>query len=459
MKVAVIGGGVAGSSVAFYLASLGIDVTLFEKRGIVSGPPMCHLHAGGNLYREISDAQCIRLLKESIEFARLYKNAIDVRPTIIATPIDDEEDPKNYLKRLEKLKNEYKKLVEIDPENKILGEVEDYYKAYYKEDLEKLKNKPAPKIPKNLDDWLIPFAKITDLKKLKYPVFLVQEYGINVFRVAAIAEILLKRFNVNIKKAEVIEVKDKFEVIYKENEEIKKEKFDYLINAAGFESGKIDKSLGFKRKRFVEFKAAYITKWDYPFSYMPEIIFHGKRGTPKGMAQFTPYNGGYIQLHGMTKDITLFENGLTKDEVSPTLDENFLEKINKGWDKEEAIKRTKRAISHMSKFIPSFKNAIATSTPLFGAQQIPGEDPDLRAAEVSLEEDYARCEIVKASSIFAMADEIVKDMINKGYLNKEVYKSRDYLKFKTNKEEVDKLACEIAKKRGYPKEMGLLMYP
>ncbi|EDM23404.1 FAD-dependent oxidoreductase [Caminibacter mediatlanticus] len=459
MRVAVIGGGVAGSSVAFYLASLGVDVTLFEKRGIVSGPPMCHLHAGGNLYREISDAQCIRLLKESIEFARLYKNAIDIRPTIIATPIDDEDAPKNYLKRLEKLKNEYKKLVEADPNNKVLGEVEDYYKVYYKEDLEKLKNKPIPNTPKTLDDWLIPFAKMTDLDKLKYPIFLVQEYGINVFRVSAIAEILLKRFNVKVKKAEVIEIKDKFEVIYRENETIKKEKFDYVINSAGFESGKIDKSLGFKRKRFVEFKAAYVTKWNYDFPYLPEIIFHGKRGTPKGMAQFTPYNGGYIQLHGMTKDITLFENGLSKDEVSPKLDKSFLEKINKGWDKKEAIERTKRAINHMSKFVPSFKNATPTSTPLFGAQQIPGNDPDLRAAEVSLEEDYARCEIVKANSIFAMADEIVKDMINKGYLNKKVYQNRDYLKFETKKEEVDKLAQKIAKKRGYPQEMGLLMYP
>ncbi|NPA81590.1 MAG: FAD-dependent oxidoreductase, partial [Epsilonproteobacteria bacterium] len=78
MKIAVIGGGVAGSSVAAYLGSLGLNVSLFEKKpSLVSGPPMCHLHAGGNLYREISDEQCIRLLKESIEFLRFYPKAVD----------------------------------------------------------------------------------------------------------------------------------------------------------------------------------------------------------------------------------------------------------------------------------------------------------------------------------------------------------------------------------------------
>ncbi|EDQ02061.1 hypothetical protein [Shewanella benthica] len=38
--------------------------------------------------------------------------------------------------------------------------------------------------------------------------------------------------------------------------------------------------------------------------------FYGERGTPQGMAQLTPYPDGYFQLHGMTQDITPFNNGL-----------------------------------------------------------------------------------------------------------------------------------------------------
>ena len=39
-KIAIIGGGVAGSSAALYFGSLGLDVTLFEREPtLVTGPP------------------------------------------------------------------------------------------------------------------------------------------------------------------------------------------------------------------------------------------------------------------------------------------------------------------------------------------------------------------------------------------------------------------------------------
>ena len=82
-KVAIIGGGIAGSSVGIYLSKLGADVKIFEKKDVlVSGPPMCHLHAGGNLYPEISLNERLQLLKESIELFRFYPDSIDKRPTV-----------------------------------------------------------------------------------------------------------------------------------------------------------------------------------------------------------------------------------------------------------------------------------------------------------------------------------------------------------------------------------------
>ena len=60
ISVAIIGAGVAGSTAALYFGQLGLNVTVFEKESsLVSGPPFCHLHTGGNLYPEISDEQCL----------------------------------------------------------------------------------------------------------------------------------------------------------------------------------------------------------------------------------------------------------------------------------------------------------------------------------------------------------------------------------------------------------------
>jgi len=359
-KVAIIGGGIAGSSAALYLAKEGVEVELFEKKpSLIEGPPMCHLHAGGNLYREISINQCIQLLKESIDLVKLYPHAIDKRPTIIATPITDADDPKNQIKKLEILKNEYKKLVEIDKSNEVLSDPKEYYKIYEKEDLEKIKKGI---IKDRNDKWMVPFVENVDLEKIKYPVLLVQEYGLNVFRISAMANLMLKKMkNANLHlNTEIlnIEKEDKFIVTFRQNGKIEKKEFDYLINSAGFESGKIDDDLGYKRERFVEFKAAYVTKWEKVDKNWPEIIFHGVRGTPQGMGQFTPYYGGYVQLHAMTKDITLFNDGLvkTKDSSQPKLPERYINYIEKNWDENTVKERTLKAIKHLNQFIPTFNS-------------------------------------------------------------------------------------------------------
>ena len=103
--------------------------------------------------------------------------------------------------------------------------------------------------------------------------------------------------------------------------------------------------------------------------------------------------------------------------------------------------------------MPAFKNASITSKPLFGAQQIPGDDASLRAAEVSFDgETYARCEIVKASSVLSMADAITKKLITLGFIKKSAYGYRD---FKSNKqfleEDITNLAQKLCLQRDYPK--------
>ncbi|MEA3434235.1 MAG: FAD-dependent oxidoreductase [Campylobacterota bacterium] len=429
-KIAIVGAGVAGASAAVYFAALGLNVTLFEKEtSIVNGPPFCHLHAGGNLYREISDEQCVKLLKQSIDFLRFYPFIVDYRPTVIALPTSDPGSPEALLGRLEMLSQEYSQLIKNDPDNKVLGESDAYYKLYKREEIEALKQKSIVEKPANSDEWMIPVAHNIDLEKIQFPLILVQEYGLNLFRLASGVTLALNESeNVTLFTETIVSnIQEDWKiggwnVTYVQNDETKEAHFDYLINAAGFRSGKIDDLVGVECKSMVEFKAAYISQWEENDEILwPEVIFHGERGTPQGMGQFTPYPGGYFQLHGMTKDITLYEDGLVANSMvscQPHLKENFMVKIEKSWSEEETNKRTTSAITHLSQFIPDFSQAKVGSKPLFGAQQIPGSDPTLRVAEVSFPaKRYARCEIVKVSSALDMIDAITEQMIDLGYLN------------------------------------------
>jgi len=468
VKIAIIGGGVAGVTSALYLGQLGMDVTLFEKeQSLVSGPPFCHLHAGGNLYREISDKQCVTLLKQSIDFLRFYPFVVDYRPTVIVLPTTDKSTPNDLLPRLRLLKSEYEELIQTDEENKVLGESKDYYKLYGKEELKSLQKQTIKKKPSSCDEWMIPVAQNIDLEKIQFPLIMVQEYGLNLFRLASGAMLALKKektvtLHTQTSVIDITEGKNdkKWNISYKKGGE-KQEEFDYIINASGFRTGKIDDMLNAPCQRMVEFKAAYVSRWKkHKNTLFPEIIFHGERGTPQGMGQFTPYPNGYFQLHGMTHEITLYEDGLvsnSKISCQPELGQDFIEKIENSWKEEETAKRTTSAIEHLSQFIPEFSSAIVGSKPLFGAQQIPGDDPTLRVAEVSFPtEYYARCEIVKVSSVMQMVDALVKEFIKLNYLGESVQGGRDmkYLENLTELE-VNNYAQQLCKERDYPHDLSM----
>lgn len=474
-SVAIIGGGVAGSTIALRLAELGIKVTLIEQGdSLVNGPPICHLHAGGSFYRDISDEQCLTLLNQSIDMINAFPQCVNVRPTVIAVPVHDKGSPDTIIPRLEKLQRQYQNLVAEQPAKKLLGEPADYFHTFSRSQLEKLATQPLPEKAQCAEDWLIPVAKQLDLDKLQYPVILVQEYGLSGFRFSALAslaadklphcQVLTQTKVTDIKSCKSnnaphwqVDVQDLL------SQQAKQMQFDYLINACGFRSGMLDDMLQAPRKRLVEFKAAYVAKWADCKGQWPEVIFHGERGTPEGMAQLTPYPNGYFQLHGMTQDITLFADGLVKSEAQsaqPKLPDVYLNKIENGWPEPVIAKRTLGSISHVSRYIPKFKQAVMAAQPLYGAQQIPGEDPKLRAADVSFYgRYYARAEIVKASSALAASDTILQALAQLGLLSDKV-KVNDltehYLPVSTavDLHQVVELASQIAEKRNYPKALA-----
>jgi len=471
-KIAIVGGGVAGSTTALHLGESGLDITLFEReKSLISGPPFCHLHAGGNLYREISDEQCITLLKQSIDFLRFYPYCVDYRPTVIALPLTDKNTPSALLPRLKLLTSEYKALIQADRNNKVLGEEDEYYTLYSRERIEELKNQPLVPRPKNTDEWMIPVARNIDLDKVQFPLIMVQEYGLNLFRLAAGVTLRLESLkNVSLRRETIVSnIQENYtggwDITYVTGGDIHTAHFDYLVNAAGFRSGKIDDLISVECKRMVEFKAAYISRWENCCDTLwPEVIFHGERGTPRGMGQFTPYPDGYFQLHGMTKEITLYEDGLvasSKVSCQPHLKQNFIEKIERSWREDEVSLRTHNAIRHLSEFLPAFSEAKVGSKPLFGAQQIPGDDPTLRVAEVSFPmARYARCEIVKVSSVLDMADAIVKDLIALAYLDPSLYRKRNRETETTIKEsDIAAYAGSIAVEREYPASLAQRSVP
>jgi L-2-hydroxyglutarate oxidase LhgO len=469
--VGIIGGGIAGSTIALRLAELGIRVTLLEKGpSLVNGPPICHLHAGGNLYREISDQQCLTLLRQSIDTLKVYPHSANLRPTVIALPTYDKNNPNDLVPRLKLLQAEYANLIAQDINNEVLGPAEEYYQFYSRKQLEVLAQKMVPKIPNCLDDWMIPVAKNIEFNQLKFPILLVQEYGLSVFRLAAIANLAADKLpdcqiltDTQVTNIRSSSSKLGWDISIKsQSNDAGIINVDYLVNACGFKTGEVDDMLNLKRVRMVEFKAAYIAHWNQCQGQWPEVIFYGKRGTPQGMAQLTPCTNGYFQLHGMTEEITLFKEGLVKtneNSSQPQLPERFINKIDNAWQTSSILSRTQKSIDHITQFLPSFKSALLGGDPLFGAQQIPGIDPDVRVADVSFSGDnYARTEIVKASSALDAADLIIDKLLETKLLNQKNAKhSKQHIAshyFPVTQSLSLKLVTEkaktLAKQRNYP---------
>ncbi|WP_417553276.1 FAD-dependent oxidoreductase [Marinomonas fungiae] len=471
-KIAVVGAGVAGSTIALRLAELGIDTTLIERGpSLVNGPPFCHLHAGGNLYREISDQQCLTLLQQSIDTVKVYPQSINIRPTLLAVPKSDRSEPQDLLTRLEKLRAHYQALVDQDASNEVLGKPADYFRFYERSEIEFLAQRELPEHAQCDEDWLVAFAKQTNLDTLKFPLVMVQEYGLSAFRWAAIANLAIERLdacqlktNTSVVDIRPCDSSKRWQVCTQptatpDSNTLEVAEYDYVVNACGFKSGELDDMVEAKRQRMVEFKASFVTYWPECQGLWPEVVFHGERGTPQGMAQLTPYPGGYFQLHGMTQAITLFKDGLVtscEQSSQPKLAPHFLQKIDGEWPEQLVHERTEGNIAHIAQFIPNFITAKTASKPLFGAQQIPGEDPDLRAADVSFgRQGYARAEIVKASSALATADAILKDLLDSGIVQSQLAKQHLHDHYfpvtqQCQSEEVTAQAEQFARDRQYP---------
>ena len=183
------------------------------------------------------------------------------------------------------------------------------------------------------------------------------------------------------------------------------------------------------------------------------------------MAQLTPYPDGYFQIHGMSKFITLFDDGLVasnKNSAQPKLPSQYLHYIEDGWDKAPLQARSQQAIDYVAEFVPTFHSARTVGNALYGGQQIPGQDDTLRVADVSLYSNirYARAENIKASSTLIAADQIVDELTTLGLVDFEAPENRQryahewaYLA-QNDSVAIDKIARYLAQERGFPMAMA-----
>ena len=186
-----------------------------------------------------------------------------------------------------------------------------------------------------------------------------------------------------------------------------------------------------------------------------------REAPPQGMAQFTPYANGFVQLHGMTEDITLFKDGLaasTSQTAQPKLPDHLLSKVYQGWSEQELSIRTERAIAHFSRWMPDFSAATVAGKPLCGAQQIPGEDASLRAAGASFPlPRYARIELVKASSGLSSIMQIIEHIKSQGWIELSVdwHRHDQLISDDAVMAHLSDYAVELTTRRDYPKELAL----
>ncbi|MEF1341293.1 FAD-dependent oxidoreductase, partial [Vibrio rotiferianus] len=108
---------------------------------------------------------------------------------------------------------------------------------------------------------------------------------------------------------------------------------------------------------------------------------------------------------------------------------------------------------HMAQFIPEFHEAVKGGKALFGAQQIPGTDPVLRAADVTFEDkNYARIEVVKASSTLLAAQKMAHcwfDIEPNDNIEQQHPETVSW-----SEDEVERFAVKLTQERGYPKALA-----
>ena len=254
------------------------------------------------------------------------------------------------VQRCQAMQNEYHSLVSSGRFKASLGPPEDYFQAYFRADLDRLRSESLPaqasgSVPSDEvdrpitnDDWARRFALFADLDAVKFPLVCVREPGVSCARCSAVLELKLAEMQdmgrltvltstevVCVKRDDasggserspiwavrvrtnVEDAKHVAEVEQTPEGPVTKLSFDYLVNAAGFETPTVDTwvqaavteggsdagSHPAAGPSLAEFKSSYVVRVlgepSLAACALPEMAFLGPRGSNTGMVQISPY--------------------------------------------------------------------------------------------------------------------------------------------------------------------------
>lgn len=136
-ETTVIGGGVAGMAAALELAERGIKVTLIEKEILGSGASGRNPGRMGHGFHYVDFDTAKMYLRASIQVQRKYPRYLIGKELNFSHPLrhgrylittNSTNTPEEILATYEKIKQEYIRLVEEDPENEVFGPPENFYR-------------------------------------------------------------------------------------------------------------------------------------------------------------------------------------------------------------------------------------------------------------------------------------------------------------------------------------------
>ena len=177
------------------------------------------------------------------------------------------------------------------------------------------------------------------------------------------------------------------------------------------------------------------------------LFFHGERGAQWHGTVLTLIPDRYFfQLHGMTENITLFNDGLTKatqESSQPPINPQYLNYIENGWEP-NALKGTQNAIDYVSEFVPSFRTAQTGDNALYGGQQVPVMISPCasRICRCLPNCVNAVAENVKANSTLDVADKVMDALVDANLIEKSACKRPNWHKIDVNEVNIVARYCQ-----------------
>lgn len=389
-KFVVIGGGISGCVCSLKLSKFdNVTIDIYEQReNILKSLPYCHLHVAGALYPELTIKECKSLFYESLDFAKEFKQFLNIRPTIIAYKSSSSYDPKQLIYKLHLIRNLY-----ANSDTYIYGAPNEFFRIYTKEDILYYKKHGKLEEYDTIHTRYIETfcSLLKNINDIKYPFISVMEPGINQELLEkSLTELIYSSKKINVYKGTSVEKIEKKEDDWIINGD---KRYDYLVNAMGHKSSDW---FPVKELEYLEHKSSWLIDISgdcfYDVNSIPEIAVIGERGTTDGMIQLTPIRVDKdvtFQVHYMSYESTIIGingvNKLTNDDIS---------------------RRCDVAKNNMVKIFNIDSCKIKSLDIALDGVQRTLYDKNKRNSEVILNDKYAEIRLIKATGICNISNKL-----------------------------------------------------